>query len=101
MGVGFGQTEEYVQTEGHPRTGRFSEYHIPTILDMPKELASIIVEVQDPTGPFGAKGLGETPTLSTAPAMVNAIHAATGVWLPRIPATSEEVWRALQRAQKD
>lgn len=96
MGVGFGQTEEYLQVEGMPRTRRFSEYQIPTVLDMPKELVSVTVEVHDPTGPFGAKGLGETPTLSTAPAIVNAIHDATGVWLPRIPATSEEVWRALQ-----
>jgi len=96
MGVGFGQTEEYLQIDGRPRTRRFSEYQIPTVLDMPKELVSVIVEVQDPTGPFGAKGLGETPTLSTAPAILNAIHDATGVWLPRIPATSEEVWRALQ-----
>ena len=97
MGVGYALTEEYVQQQGLPRTRRFSEYFVPTVLDMPRELTSIIVEVQDPTGPFGAKGLGETPTLPTAPAITNAIHDALGVWLETIPATSEQVWRALRR----
>jgi CO/xanthine dehydrogenase Mo-binding subunit len=96
MGVGYGLTEEFVQQDAIPRTRRFSEYFIPTVLDMPRELVSIAVEVEDPTGPFGAKGLGETPTLPTAPALANAIHDATGVWLERIPATSECVWRALR-----
>jgi CO/xanthine dehydrogenase Mo-binding subunit len=95
MGVGYALTEEFLQQDAVPRTRRFSEYFIPTVLDMPAELASVAVEVEDPTGPFGAKGLGETPTLPTAPAIANAIHDAIGVWLDRIPATSEQVWRAL------
>ncbi len=95
MGVGYGLTEEYIQQDSRPRTRRFSEYFIPTVLDMPRELVSLAVEVEDPTGPFGAKGLGETPTLPTAAAIANAIHDATGVWLNRIPATSEMVWRAI------
>jgi CO/xanthine dehydrogenase Mo-binding subunit len=95
MGVGYALTEEFLQQDAIPRTRRFSEYFIPTVLDMPAELTSVAVEVEDPTGPFGAKGLGETPTLPTAPAIANAIHDATGVWLDRIPATSEQVWRAL------
>ncbi len=97
MGVGYGLMEEYVQTGGIPRTRRLSQYFIPTVLDMPDELTSLAVEVQDPTGPFGAKGLGETPTLPTAPAIANAIHDAVGVWLSKLPATSECVWRALRR----
>jgi len=96
MGVGYGLMEDFAQKDGLPRTRRFSEYSIPTVLDMPKELVSISVEAKDPTGPFGAKGLGETPTLPTAPAIVNAIHDATGIWLDRIPATSERVWQALK-----
>lgn len=95
MGVGYGLTEDFILEKGIPRTRRFSEYFIPTVLDMPGELASVAVEVEDPTGPFGAKGLGETPTLSTAAAIANAIHDATGIWLKRIPATSEVVWRAI------
>lgn len=96
MGVGYGLTEEFILEKGIPRTRRFSEYFIPTVLDMPGELTSVAVEVKDPTGPFGAKGLGETPTLPTAAAIANAIHDATGIWLKRIPATSEVVWRAIQ-----
>lgn len=95
MGVGYGLMEEYIQQGGVPRTRRLSQYFIPSVLDMPRELTSLAVEVQDPTGPFGAKGLGETPTLPTAPAITNAIHDAAGVWLSGIPATSECVWRAL------
>ena len=97
MGVGYALTEHYIQQDGRPRTRRFSEYHIPTVLDMPREFESIAVEsAPDPNGPFGATGLGETPTLPTAPAITNAIHDAVGVWIDNLPATSERVWRALQ-----
>jgi CO/xanthine dehydrogenase Mo-binding subunit len=97
MGVGYALMEEYIQTEAMPRTRRLSEYYLPTVLDMPRDLVSIPVQVEDPTGPFGAKGLGETPTLPTAPAIVNAIRDALGVRPRRIPATSEEIWLALCR----
>jgi CO/xanthine dehydrogenase Mo-binding subunit len=97
MGVGYALTEHYVQQDGRPRTRRFSEYHIPTVLDMPREFQSIAVEsAPDPNGPFGATGLGETPTLPTAPAITNAIHDAVGVWIDDLPANAERVWRALQ-----
>ncbi|MDY7040465.1 MAG: molybdopterin cofactor-binding domain-containing protein [Chloroflexota bacterium] len=97
MGVGYALTENYIQREGRPRTRRFSEYHIPTVLDMPREFESIAVEsAPDPKGPFGATGMGETTTLPTAPAITSAIHDATGVWISDLPANSERVWRALQ-----
>jgi CO/xanthine dehydrogenase Mo-binding subunit len=97
MGVGYALTENYIQQEGRPRTRRFSEYHIPTVLDMPREFESIAVEsAPDPKGPFGATGMGETTTLPTAPAITSAIHDATGVWISDLPASSERVWRALQ-----
>lgn len=97
MGVGYALTEHYIQQEGRPRTRRFSEYHIPTVLDMPRQFQSIAVEsAPDPNGPFGATGLGETPTLPTAPAITNAIHDAVGVWIDDLPANAERVWRALQ-----
>ncbi len=99
MGVGYGLTEEFIQENGLPRTRRLSEYFIPTVLDMPREFISMAVEVEDPTGPFGAKGLGETPTLPTAAAIANAIHDATGIWLKRIPATGETIWRALRETK--
>ena len=97
MGVGYALTENYIQQDGRPHTRRFSEYHIPTVLDMPREFQSIAVEsAPDPNGPFGATGLGETPTLPTAPAITNAIHDAAGVWIDDLPANAERVWRALQ-----
>ncbi len=96
MGLGFALTEEFIQEGGYIKTRKFSEYHTPTVIDMPEELVCINVEVPDPTGPFGATGLGETPTLPTAPAILNAIHDATGVWLDRIPTTPERVLRAIR-----
>lgn len=102
MGVGYVLTEHYIQQDGRPRTRRFSEYHIPTVLDMPREFESIAVEsAPDPNGPFGATGLGETPTLPTAPAITNAIHDAVGVWIDHLPANAERVWRALRGHNED
>ncbi len=95
MGVGYALMEEFVQKDGRVMTRNFSEYLIPTVLDMPFELVSIDVEVPEKTGPFGAKGMGEMPTLPTAPAILNAIHDAVGVRLGRIPATPERLWRAM------
>jgi len=100
MGVGFALTENFVQQQGVARTRRLSEYAIPTVLDMPAEFVNVDVEVLDPTGPFGAKGLGETPSLPTAPAILNAIADATGVRITALPASPETVWRAIQGAQE-
>ncbi|MFQ6001132.1 MAG: xanthine dehydrogenase family protein molybdopterin-binding subunit, partial [Anaerolineae bacterium] len=96
MGLGYALTEEFIQKEGLVKTRRFSEYHIPTVVDMPREFMPFIVEVPDPTGPFGAKGVGEMTTLPTAPAIISAIHDAVGVWIDNLPATAEKVWRAMQ-----
>ncbi|MGA9350658.1 MAG: molybdopterin cofactor-binding domain-containing protein [Anaerolineae bacterium] len=91
MGEGYALMEEYIQQKGVVKTRKFSEYFIPTVLDMPRELVPIIVEVPDPTGPYGAKGAGEMTTLPTAPAILSAIHDATGVWIEELPATAEKV----------
>jgi len=96
MGLGYALMEEFIQQEGLVRTRRFSEYQIPTVLDMP-EIVPIIVEVPDPTGPYGAKGVGEMTTLPTAPAILNAIHDAVGVRLERLPATAERVLMEMKR----
>ncbi|MFQ5886319.1 MAG: xanthine dehydrogenase family protein molybdopterin-binding subunit [Anaerolineae bacterium] len=96
MGLGYALTEEFIQKEGLVKTRRFSEYHVPTVADMPRELIPFIVEVPDPTGPFGAKGVGEMTTLPTAPAIISAIHDAVGIWIDNLPATAEKVWRAMQ-----
>ena len=60
------------------------------------ELVTRFVETVEPSHPFGVKAVGEIGIVGIAPAVVNAIHNATGVWLNEIPATPERVWRALQ-----
>ncbi len=97
MGVGYALMENFIAKEGYVKSRRFSEYHVPTVLDMPKEFVDIQVEVADPTGPYGATGLGETPTLPTAPAIVNAIADATGARVYNLPADAEAVWWALRK----
>jgi len=99
MGLGYALTEEYVQQEGTPKTCHLSDYYVPTVMDMPLEFKSITVEVPDPAGPFGAKGVGEMTTLPTAPAIISAIHDAVGVRIDELPATAEKVWWAMQRKQ--
>ncbi len=95
MGLGYALTEEYMQQDGVPETGFLSGYYIPTVRDMPADFLSTTVEVPDPAGPFGAKGVGEMTTLPTAPAIVSAIHDAVGVWVDELPATPERVWRTM------
>ncbi len=96
MGVGYALTEEYIQQEGVPKTRHLADYYVPTVMDMPLEFTSITVEVPDPSGPYGAKGIGEMTTLPTAPAVISAIHDAAGVWIDQFPATAERVWWAMQ-----
>ena len=96
MGVGYALTEEYIQIEGVPRTRNLSQYQIPTVWDMPHEIVPIIVEVPDPAGPYGVKGVGEMTTLNTAPAILAAIRDAVGVWIDSLPATPERVYLAIK-----
>jgi CO/xanthine dehydrogenase Mo-binding subunit len=91
MGLGFALMEEF--TPG--KTASMGDYHIPTSLDMP-EIIPIIVEDQEPTGPFGAKGVGEPALIPTAPAILNAIADALGERLFRLPAHPERVRGAAQ-----
>jgi CO/xanthine dehydrogenase Mo-binding subunit len=77
---------------------QFSTYIIPTPMDTP-EIYPIIVEREFPYGPFGAKGLGETPIIAVAPAVINAIAHATGIRLSEIPATPERLWRKMSEKE--
>ena len=72
---------------------------IPTIGDVPP-IETILVEVPDPEGPFGAKGLGEHSLIPTAPAILNAIRHATGVTMTKVPATPSRVLAAIQAASR-
>jgi Mg-chelatase subunit ChlI len=75
-----------------------TNYIMPTSLDMP-EIEVDIVDNYDPTGPFGAKGVGEPTCVSTAAAILNAIHDAVGVRIHSLPATAEKVHAAIKAKQ--
>ncbi len=89
QGIGLALMEEYL-----PGHNNLHDYLIPTIGDVPP-IKSIIIEVSDAHGPYGAKGLGEHVMVPTAPAILSAIHHATGVWLQQLPASPERVAAAI------
>ncbi len=73
-------------------------YLVPTSMDVP-EIQCEIVEVYDPKGPFGAKGIAEPATVPTTPAILNAIYDAIGIRITETPATPERVFQAIQEAR--
>jgi CO/xanthine dehydrogenase Mo-binding subunit len=99
QGLGYALVEEHAVSEGRILNDQFSTYIIPTTLDTP-DIKAILVESEFPWGPYGAKGLGETPIIGVAPAVTAAIHHATGARLSQIPATPERVWAALRRQRE-
>jgi len=94
QGIGMALMEEYIPG----RTENLHDYLIPTFGDVPP-IESILVEVPDPEGPFGAKGLGEHVLIPTAPAILNAIRHATGVAIRKVPATPTRVLEALAESR--
>jgi CO/xanthine dehydrogenase Mo-binding subunit len=94
MGVGFALLEELLQEEGRLLNTYLSEYIAPLVTEMP-EIDYRIIEVPEPSGPFGAKGVGEITTVPVAPAIANAVADAIGLRLTEIPMTPEKVWKAL------
>jgi nicotinate dehydrogenase medium molybdopterin subunit len=95
MGLGYGLLEEMVLEEGEVKNPQFTDYILPTALDVPAiDLA--IVEDPAPKGPFGAKGISEAALLPTAPAIINAIYDAVGVRIRDLPATPVKILAALK-----
>ncbi len=95
--IGFAHCEEMVYDEkGHLVNPRFGPYHVYKANEMPR-LEVIFVQTEEPTGPFGAKSVAEVPMDGIAPAMADAIHDATSVWMREVPFTPERVWRAISR----
>src|SRR6185503_1551128 len=95
QGIVYALVEEHALEDGRILTDQFSTYIIPTSLDTP-EIKTVLVESYFPWGPYGAKGLGETPIIAVAPAVTAAIHHAVGVRLEEIPATPERVFAKLR-----
>jgi CO/xanthine dehydrogenase Mo-binding subunit len=92
QGLGLALMEEIVVTDGLVRNPSFTDYLIPTILDMPPMRLDIL-ENPDPAAPYGLRGAGEPPTLSSTPAVVAAIRDATGKALNRVPVRPEHIVR--------
>jgi CO/xanthine dehydrogenase Mo-binding subunit len=90
QGLGLATMEEMVLQDGRVRNPSFTDYLIPTALDMPEVVASL-VEEPEPGAPFGAKGVGEPPTISSTPAIVAALRAATGKPLTRVPVRPQDI----------
>ncbi len=94
MGLGYALTEEVKVREGRVLNPSFRDYHLVTAPEVP-EIRYRLIETADPTGPFGAKGIGEAPAICTAAAVVNAVHDATGVRFTRLPLHPEAVLQGL------
>ena len=75
QGMGLALMEEIVVTDGHVRNPSFTDYLIPTILDMPPMQVEVL-EYADPHAPYGVRGVGEPPTISSGPAVAAAVRAA-------------------------
>ena len=69
----------------------FTDYKIPTAFDIPDEIIPIIVEVPQPDGPFGARGVGEHTMIAAAPVIANAVYNALGIRITSMPITQEKV----------
>ena len=90
QGLGLAVMEEVILKDGAVKNASFTDYLLPTALDMPPVVADVI-EHPHPDAPYGAKGVGEPPTISSTPAIVAAIRAATGRELNRVPVRPDDI----------
>ena len=93
--LGWALLEDFQVKDGQVLTPYLSTYLIPTSLDVPEEVKSLVLEYPDPIGPWGVRGMGEMPFICVAPAVVSGVHDATGVRFSSLPLTPERVWRGL------
>lgn len=93
--AGYAILENFVQQGGYVQTRHLSTYLIPTVLDIPDEVQPVVLEFPDPNGPWGARGMAEMPFLPLTPAVVAALHDATGIWWTEFPLTPERVLQGL------
>ena len=100
MGQGYALSEELIYKEGKLVSPSFSEYLIPTSMDMP-EITSVILESRSGLGPFGAKGIGEPSLTPVAPAIANAVANAIGGRVFDLPITPEKIVRAIRTGTSD
>ena len=98
QGIGWTLYEEFQQADGKILNPTFSTYLIPGVKDVPDHIVPVIVEGDAPNNPLNVKGMAEMALAPVAPAIVAALHDATGIWMTELPLTPENVWRALQKA---
>jgi CO/xanthine dehydrogenase Mo-binding subunit len=101
MQLGFTMQEKIELDSGQITNASFADYKIPSILDIPSDMINEAVEADQGSGPFGAKGVGESGTFGVSPAIANAIEDAVGVRLTSLPLTAEAVYRALAAARNE
>ena len=100
MGMGEALMEQIIyDTKGRIVNANLAEYKIPTAMDMP-HLDAIIVESNEPHGPYGAKEVGEGAIMPVIPSILNAIYDATGVRIEELPVTPERIIAAMQESKK-
>ncbi len=99
--AGYTLLENFIQEKGYVKTPHLSTYLIPTVLDIPDNIESVIIEHPDPIGPWGARGMGEMPYIPFAPAVASAVYDATGVWMDEFPLTPERVLRNLGKLEEE
>jgi len=99
MGVGAALSEELVMREGRVLNPNMIDYRVLTALDMPT-VTPLVLESQDQSGPFGAKGIGELPYLPIVPAIINAIRDAVGTSPHKIPVTPERLLAAMDESRQ-
>ncbi len=100
MGMGYALSEEFKLDHGYLLTDNLRKCHIPTFKDCP-EIETIIVEDEEPSGPFGAKGIAEAAAIPTAPAIINAIRDAIGITIRDLPATPMKILNAIHDNLED
>jgi CO/xanthine dehydrogenase Mo-binding subunit len=89
--TGYALMENLQLKDGHILNPLLSQYLIPGISDIPAHVDSVIMEIPDPIGPWGARGVAEMPFIPLAPAIAAALHDATGIWFNEIPLTPDRV----------
>jgi len=99
QGLGYALCEDFIVQNGEVQTKSLTTYIVPTSLDVP-DLESIPVEIEEPSGPFGLKGVGEIAMDGPLPAVANAIADACGIRIFRSPMTSERVLKALNEKEE-
>jgi len=95
--VGWTHLEHFISRQGQVLSAHFSTYLIPSVLDIPDQVESVIVENPDPHGAWGIRGMAEMPFLVVAPAVIAAIYDATGVWVNDLPITPSSLLAKLKQ----